>query len=283
MRMWLSRLRVTPATAIAMLALLIALGGTAVAARHYLITSTQQIAPKVRVALRGSRGARGPQGSRGPQGAQGPAGNQGSSGPTGLPGATTITQPPAYSLLPGAMFGTCCGSPLPLPDGTGQGFVIFTCCAAAQNLLGSFEIPLLSPSGIAGSGTHLASVQFCIDTGPQTNGPLTPSSAAVTVTDASVYEFSEPPPAVAGTGDSTGPPAYSTPTKLIDTQYTGETTKSDCLTVAATGTAPAIDPNGFLALRVTLSYTAAAPPNGLSNEEPTNSVWFGRVTTNYTP
>jgi hypothetical protein len=274
MRTWLSRRRLTPATAIAMLALLIALGGTAVAARHYLITSTHQIAPKVRAALRGSRGARGTQGPRGPKGLPG-----GSSSPTG---ATTITQPPAYSLLPGNMFSTCCGSPQSLPDLTGQGFVIYTCCSAQTNLPGSFETPLLSPSGIAGSGTHLASVQFCIDTGPQTDAPLPPSAAAVTVAEASVYEFNEPPPTVAGTGNSTGPPGYSSPVKLIDKQFTGETTKSDCLTVAATGSAPPIDPNGFLALRVTLSYTAAAPPNGLNSQEPTNYVWFGRITTNYT-
>jgi hypothetical protein len=64
--------RVAHATVIAYLALFVALaGGTAYAAKHYLITSTKQIKPSVRKALHGSTGPTGPSG---PGGATGPSG-----------------------------------------------------------------------------------------------------------------------------------------------------------------------------------------------------------------
>jgi hypothetical protein len=86
---------------VAWLALFVALGGTSLAAKHYLVNSTKQINPKVLQALRGNRGATGPaglQGREGPagKGAEGAAGNVGATGkegPTGkegAPGATKI-------------------------------------------------------------------------------------------------------------------------------------------------------------------------------------------------
>jgi hypothetical protein len=69
---------------IASLSLFFALGGTAIAANHYLITSTSQIKPNV---LRQLHGKRGPIGAVGPQGAQGAIGSQGipgAAGPTNL-------------------------------------------------------------------------------------------------------------------------------------------------------------------------------------------------------
>lgn len=68
------RNRVSPSTAISVLALFFSLGGTGLAASRYLITSPRQIAPSVRHALRGNRGPAGPAGLQGPAGAQGPAG-----------------------------------------------------------------------------------------------------------------------------------------------------------------------------------------------------------------
>ena len=51
----------TRATLVAYLALFVVLGGgTAFAAKHYLITSTKQIKPNVLRALRGATGATGP-------------------------------------------------------------------------------------------------------------------------------------------------------------------------------------------------------------------------------
>jgi hypothetical protein len=72
-------------TLIASLALFFALGGTAIAARHYLVTSTSQIKPSVLKQLRGHNGT---QGLAGPQG---PAGPQGSPGQPGSPGPTNVT------------------------------------------------------------------------------------------------------------------------------------------------------------------------------------------------
>jgi hypothetical protein len=59
---------------VAWLALFVALGGTSLAASHYVINSTKQINPKVVKKLKGSRGPRGAAGATGATGPQGPAG-----------------------------------------------------------------------------------------------------------------------------------------------------------------------------------------------------------------
>ena len=73
------------ANVIATLALLFAMSGGALAASHYLITSTKQIKPSVLASLKGKNGANGAQGA---QGAQGPAGLAGSPGAAGGKGDT---------------------------------------------------------------------------------------------------------------------------------------------------------------------------------------------------
>ena len=89
--------RVNVATVIATFALFLALSGGAMAASHYLITSTRQLSPKVLKALkgqagkageRGSAGPQGPAGGVGPAGPQGPAGTNGSVGTNGSNGET---------------------------------------------------------------------------------------------------------------------------------------------------------------------------------------------------
>jgi hypothetical protein len=59
---------------IASLALFVAMGGTSLAASHYVISSTKQINPKVIKKLKGNSGPRGLAGSQGLQGSQGPQG-----------------------------------------------------------------------------------------------------------------------------------------------------------------------------------------------------------------
>jgi hypothetical protein len=84
------RLRVSPATVIAGLALVFAMTGGAYAAKKYLITSTKQISPSVLKALRGkagANGAAGAAGSQGPAGPVGPAGSNGTNGGNGEKGA----------------------------------------------------------------------------------------------------------------------------------------------------------------------------------------------------
>jgi hypothetical protein len=84
------RLRVSPATVIAGLALVFAMTGGAYAAKKYLITSTRQISPSVLKALQsraGAVGAQGPAGAAGPQGLAGLAGAKGETGAAGKDGA----------------------------------------------------------------------------------------------------------------------------------------------------------------------------------------------------
>lgn len=75
-----------PSTWIATLALFVALGGTAFATTHYLITSTSQIKPSVLRKLKGEAGTAGAQGPRGTIGPRGETGPQGPKGETGPPG-----------------------------------------------------------------------------------------------------------------------------------------------------------------------------------------------------
>jgi hypothetical protein len=86
------RRHVTYANVVATMALVFAMGGTAIAAKHYLITSTRQIKPSV---LKSLKGGAGPKGSSGLQGAPGKEGLQGKEGPTGhltttLPSGETL-------------------------------------------------------------------------------------------------------------------------------------------------------------------------------------------------
>jgi hypothetical protein len=79
------RMHLSPATVIATFALLFAMSGGALAASHYLITSTKQIKPSVLASLKGKAGAAGKTGPAGPAGAgsQGPAGAKGEAGKEG--------------------------------------------------------------------------------------------------------------------------------------------------------------------------------------------------------
>jgi uncharacterized low-complexity protein len=70
----------------ATLALVFAMSGGALAASHYLITSTSQISPKVLKKLKGKTGKTGPAGATGAAGAAGAAGPQGPAGKEGSPG-----------------------------------------------------------------------------------------------------------------------------------------------------------------------------------------------------
>jgi Collagen triple helix repeat (20 copies) len=71
----------------ATLALILAMSGGALAASHYLITSTKQISPKVLRKLKGRRGRTGATGVPGLPGTQGPLGLQGPKGDRGASGA----------------------------------------------------------------------------------------------------------------------------------------------------------------------------------------------------
>jgi hypothetical protein len=83
--------RPSPGSVIAVVALFFALGGSAIAAKHYLITSTKQIKPSVLKTLKGKRGPAGPRGAVGATGATGAPGAPGAKGETGPPGPVNLS------------------------------------------------------------------------------------------------------------------------------------------------------------------------------------------------
>lgn len=85
---------------IAIVAIVLAMGGTGLAAKKYLITSTSQISPKVLAKLHGARGARG---ASGPAGQSGPSGATGAAGAPGTPGAAGSAKGYAEVLVSGSV------------------------------------------------------------------------------------------------------------------------------------------------------------------------------------
>jgi hypothetical protein len=88
-----------PTAVIAIVALVLAMTGGAIAAKKYVITSTGQIKPNVLNQLKGKQGktgktgAQGAAGAAGPAGPAGPAGKEGPAGPEGEPGPAGATGP----------------------------------------------------------------------------------------------------------------------------------------------------------------------------------------------
>jgi hypothetical protein len=80
-----ARRRFNATAVVAVLALVLAMSGGALAAGKYLITSTKQIKPSVLAQLRKS-GPAGAKGANGTNGVQGPAGAPGTAGKEGVPG-----------------------------------------------------------------------------------------------------------------------------------------------------------------------------------------------------
>ncbi len=93
--------RLSYANVVATLALVFAMSGGALAASHYLISSTKQISPRVLSALKGRAGAPGAPGRAGPQGARGEIGSVGKEGPAGKEGSIGKEGPVGKAGTPG--------------------------------------------------------------------------------------------------------------------------------------------------------------------------------------
>jgi hypothetical protein len=92
----MSRLRhPSPALIIALIALILSLAGSALAASRFIITSTKQISPSVLHSLKGRRGPRGFRGASGAPGVTGAPGHMGAAGTTATVTTTTTTTTPA--------------------------------------------------------------------------------------------------------------------------------------------------------------------------------------------
>jgi Collagen triple helix repeat (20 copies) len=151
--------------AIGLLALVLALSGSAAAAK-YVITSTKQIKPSVLKALKGKAGPVGPTGPAGPVGS---AGSAGPPGPAGTPGANgkdgvsvtassaTIGECPAGGTKFTSASGTskvCNGQPWApeneLPsEATLTGAWVFSASDGSVGVPISFEVPLAAPLTIS--------------------------------------------------------------------------------------------------------------------------------------
>jgi hypothetical protein len=127
---------------LATLALFVSIGGTAVAAAHYLITSTKQIKPSVLRQLRGHTGPQGIAGPQGPTGLQGPAGGIGPAGPVALQYVTSTA-----CAGTGTSTVVCSAScPTALPDPVGGGL---SASANGTPITSTYPIP---PSGSTPGG-----------------------------------------------------------------------------------------------------------------------------------
>ncbi len=156
------RRHMSPATVLAVVALVFAMTGGAYAAKKYLITSTKQISPSVLKQLQGKAGVvgvpgvagvQGAQGSAGPAGPAGSAGAKGETGPAGAKGAIGATGAAGVKGTAGATGASgATGFTATLPSGkteTGTWAVpnvAYEGSLGAENIPVSFSIPLAETS-----------------------------------------------------------------------------------------------------------------------------------------
>lgn len=151
------RRRLSYANVVATLALVFAMSGGALAASHYLITSTKQISPKVIKKLKGKTGPPGSPGRTGAGGAQGPAGTagakgemgpKGETGPKGEAGLSALSTLPAGDSESGEVgviesnptasryIEDTVTFPVPMPETLAESHVIFTTIAGTTHCSG---------------------------------------------------------------------------------------------------------------------------------------------------
>jgi len=151
------RKRITYTNVMISIAVFFALGGSAWAAKRYVITSVNQIAPSVRTTLKtrgpagpagavGAAGAAGATGATGATGASGSAGPEGKTGPEGPEGKQGKQGPPGPE-------GVCSTEHCTLPSNTTETGVWTSSPAlkeqVAQLMPISFPVPLATGASVA--------------------------------------------------------------------------------------------------------------------------------------
>jgi hypothetical protein len=175
------RRRFTYANVVSTLALVLALGGgTAYAARHYLITSTSQIKPSVLSKLKssGRAGPAGPQGPRGSQGPQGVTGSQGVTGNQGMQGVPGNTGPQGPGAIPIDVTGVAAGAQSPSSGGEGA-IPVYLDCVENSGSPPSAELDTTETSGGSFASTFTVGVGNTSgypNTSPQVNQYTEPFS-----------------------------------------------------------------------------------------------------------
>jgi hypothetical protein len=272
----------THATAIAYVALFVALGGSGYAATT--IASASRSAP-VKVRCSASQGRRRVACKIVKGSGVGPRGTQGPPGPSGTSGPTVLSQGPGYSRQPATISG------FPWTNTSGQSydndaeqeFTAYSQYSPEPLQTTTLQTALLSPSEVAGGSERLASVQFCYGVFNNTD-PGAGYTSTIQITDAEVVEDNEP-----GSSSSAAPTSPNTNTTPEAPLYAAEPlinapfspaleNSSSCRTIAAPSPAP-ISPNGYLSLVLTVTYQGEA----YGGVYPEGTISLGRVTTTYAP
>jgi hypothetical protein len=278
----MKRFGTTHATAIAYLALFLALGGSGYAATRIAVAARS--AP-VKVRCSASHGHK-KVGCEIVKGSGvGPRGVQGPPGPATSPGPTVLTQAPGYSHppAPASQFPWTNTSGQSYDTGEEQEFTAFSQYSPQPLQTTTLETALLSPSQIGDGSERLAAVQFCYGVFNGTD-PGQQYMSTLQITNAEVVEYNEPAPS--GSAAPTSPDTNTTPeaplyapAPLIDAPFSPALQNSSgCRTISAS-TPAAISANGYLSLILTVTYSGEA----YGGPYPEGTVSLGRVETTYSP
>lgn len=278
----MKRFGTTHATAIAYVALFVALGGSGYAATR-IATASRSAPVKVRCSASRSGkkvGCHVVRGSGvGPRGPQGPPGASGSSGPT------VLTQAPGYARIPPSLsqFPWVNTSGQSYDSGQEQEFTAYSQYSPESPQTTTLQTALLSPSEVAGGSERLASVQFCFGVFNNTD-PGQQYSSTIEVTNAEVLEDDEQAPSSSAaptspdTNTTPEAPTYA-PVPLLNAPLSPALENSSgCRTISAP-TPAAISANGYLSLVLTVTYSGEA----YGGNYPEGTISLGRVTTTYAP
>jgi hypothetical protein len=193
-------------------------------------------------------------------------------------GPTTLTQPPGFFPLPGGISNSNVGVNSQETDPYNDEWQknnVYSYSQVTKQASLVFRTYLLSPSQVSSKDEHVRSVDFCWGLQDSTLGAAQP--AYLSITRATLREFVEPD------GTSTnGPVPVDLPDKLFDVPFhigTNTAGSHGCKTISP-ASPPLVRRGGYLALDVQVGFTA---PNAANSTPFQGWLYFGRVTTTYTP